>query len=293
MNSTPETYARPRALVMRVGALGDVLLTRRLTFSLSLSGLRTTVFAPARHALLLRADPWIDGVLDSESPKFAEAFEGHWPGEAGAFDAALVISNSAGLAGAAREPAKLVIRIPPAPEESTVSVALQWSEAARELCTPFTGSLPVLPFDPDCAVAKGLVLIHPGSGSPRKNWPKARFMELARRLAQAGHRVVWVLGPAEADQAGEGWGSESLDRPSLEVLAATLGSARLFVGNDSGVSHLAAAVGAPTLAIFGPTDPLVWTPDGTQVRTVFAPNGRLGDLSVEAVEGAAVEIARI
>ena len=83
-----------RALVMRIGALGDVLLTRRLTYSLFLAGLRSTLFAPARHAAILLGDPWIDAVLDSESPERIAPFGGQWPDSLGRFDVALSLSNS-------------------------------------------------------------------------------------------------------------------------------------------------------------------------------------------------------
>ena len=97
--------------MIRIGALGDVLLTRRLAYSLYLSGLRSTLFAPARHATLLLADPWIDGVLDSESPAMAAAFAGSWPESAGRFDASVVISSSHDLIEAARQASTEAIRI--------------------------------------------------------------------------------------------------------------------------------------------------------------------------------------
>jgi ADP-heptose:LPS heptosyltransferase len=60
----------------------------------------------------------------------------------------------------------------------------------------------------------------------------------------------------------------------------------LFIGHDSGVSHLAASWGAPTLALFGPTDPAVWAPVGPRVRVVRAREGRMDSLTVDAVVGA-------
>ena len=54
---------------------------------------------------------------------------------------------------------------------------------------------------------------------------------------------------------------------ALEELAGVLASASLYLGNDSGVTHLAAAVGAPTIAVFGPTDPVIWAPVGPRVIT--------------------------
>jgi ADP-heptose:LPS heptosyltransferase len=73
----------------------------------------------------------------------------------------------------------------------------------------------------------------------------------------------------------------------LRVLGALLARAALYVGNDSGVTHLAAAWGAPTLALFGPTDPAQWAPLGPRVRTLRAPDGRMPSLGVASVLEAA------
>jgi len=76
----------------------------------------------------------------------------------------------------------------------------------------------------------------------------------------------------------------------LRTLAGVLARCSVYVGNDSGVSHLAAAVGAPTVAIFGPTDPRVWGPRGPRVQTVGGPDaGGLDAVTVEDVLGAVHE----
>jgi ADP-heptose:LPS heptosyltransferase len=110
------------------------------------------------------------------------------------------------------------------------------------------------------------VLIHPGSGSPAKNWPMARFREVATRLERDGFPVQWILGPND-NLAVPG---PCLTGVDLANLAGALAGSRLYLGNDSGVSHLAAAVGCPAIVIFGPTDPLVWAPAGERVTVVTA-----------------------
>ncbi len=107
------------------------------------------------------------------------------------------------------------------------------------------------------------ILLMPGSGSRTKNWPAEKFAELGRLLPP--HRpAAIILGPAEAELGGF-----FLERrfPVLQNLelgeaAAVARMARAFVGNDSGMSHLAAAVGTPGVVLFGPTDPLRWRPLG-------------------------------
>jgi len=74
---------------------------------------------------------------------------------------------------------------------------------------------------------------------------------------------------------------------SLPRLAAVLENA-IFIGHDSGISHLAAAVGANCILLFGPTDPNVWAPMNENVRVLRPPSGKLEDLQIETVETALV-----
>jgi len=108
-----------------------------------------------------------------------------------------------------------------------------------------------------------LIAIFPGSGSPAKNWPLDKFVTLARILS-ARSSVLFVLGPAESAM------EQILREHKLPVLrdldlGTVAGIARLaagFVGNDSGVSHLAATADAPGVVIFGPSEPARWRPLG-------------------------------
>ena len=121
-----------------------------------------------------------------------------------------------------------------------------------------------------------LVALAPGSGHPKKNWPAAAYVDLARGLEERYQaQVWWVLGPAEA--AMESASRQTL--PDQEVrllkdlplgwLAAILAEFQLYVGNDSGVTHLAAALGGPAVAaIFGPSDPAVWAPPGDRTTVI-------------------------
>lgn len=96
------------------------------------------------------------------------------------------------------------------------------------------------------------VAIHPFSGSPRKNWPLDRFRELASRLL---YPVRWCSGPEDPQLPGN-----AVQIEDLYQLGCWLRTACCFVGNDSGIGHLAAAVGTPVITIFGPMNPAVWTP---------------------------------
>lgn len=141
------------------------------------------------------------------------------------------------------------------------------------------------------------IVIFPGSGSPGKNWAAEKFAALAVKLAKrseilrcadsalndtrggaglndtgarpngGGGRCVIVLGPAESsmEPVFREAGVPVLKDLDLPTVAAVARLASAFVGNDSGVSHLAAAVGAPGVVIFGPTDPVRWRPRGSQI----------------------------
>ena len=107
--------------------------------------------------------------------------------------------------------------------------------------------------------------------------------------------VTWVLGPAEIDgqrsdasaiqQRAEVTGEHLLIQPALQALAERIAEADLYIGNDAGITHVAAAVGTPTIAIFGPTDPQVWRPLGDHVTVVATPEpGRaIEEVTVEQV----------
>jgi ADP-heptose:LPS heptosyltransferase len=117
-----------------------------------------------------------------------------------------------------------------------------------------------------------LIAVHPGSGSKAKNWPLENYVSLVQSLYQRCRGTVLVVeGPAERNMIDNM--SEVLDGITfialqclpLPLLAAVLSQCSLFIGNDSGITHLAAALGLPTIALFGPTDPYVWGPRGKKV----------------------------
>ncbi len=105
---------------------------------------------------------------------------------------------------------------------------------------------------------RNTVVIHPFSGGARKNWPLSSYLELASRLPC---RVQWTAGPEEELPQANRF-------DNLLDLAQWICGARLYIGNDSGITHLAAATGVPTLALFGPTAPEVWAPRGENVTVL-------------------------
>ncbi len=136
-----------------------------------------------------------------------------------------------------------------------------------------------------------IIAVHPGSGSSKKNWPIERWTELGRSLLEKHPSARLVLISGEADQAqldtlSAAWkGLPVLSARELPLpqLAAIVARCRLFIGHDSGISHLAAAVGTSCLLMFGPTDPAIWAPANPAVAVLEAPDGDLEALTLEAV----------
>jgi ADP-heptose:LPS heptosyltransferase len=114
-----------------------------------------------------------------------------------------------------------------------------------------------------------LLMVAPSSGSTLKNWPEAYFDQVALWWSRhVGGKVILVLGPVEAERGSfERLSSSCLVASGLDLaqLAALIARCAVYVGNDSGVTHLAAAVGARTIAIFGPSNEQRWAPRGARV----------------------------
>jgi len=115
------------------------------------------------------------------------------------------------------------------------------------------------------------IWIHPGSGSLRKNWPFKNFLMLFGMLCKEGLEPAFIMGPAEKERMfPEISGFAVYSPPNLAELADLLVSGGGFIGNDSGVTHLAAFLGLPTASIFGPSDPERWHPQGHSITVIRA-----------------------
>ena len=116
------------------------------------------------------------------------------------------------------------------------------------------------------------VIIQPGSGSPDKCWPW--FEQLSDRIPG----VTMLMGPCEAEYPTR---YPRLEGLTLSAVAEEIRRCRAFIGNDSGITHLAAYWGCPTVALFGPSDPRIWGPIGRRVKVLH--KSRLRDISVDDI----------
>ena len=128
----------------------------------------------------------------------------------------------------------------------------------------------------EAPAADAPVVLHPGSGGEAKCWPLERWLDLAGRLTARGQDALLIFGEAEAHrwtdpQRAEVDAAGGRGLATLETLVEVLLQAHRYVGHDAGPTHLAAQLGVPTVALFGPTDPRVWAPVGVDVR-VIAPD---------------------
>jgi heptosyltransferase-2 len=137
---------------------------------------------------------------------------------------------------------------------------------------------------------KTWVAIHPGSGSSKKNWPIERWEEVIHnvRRTRDDAAIAIISGEADADAVSHlrlafGESLHVFENLPLNVLGTALGRCALFLGHDSGISHLAAAAGASSLLLFGPTDPESWAPRGRHVRVIRGAGGSLQGITPSQV----------
>ncbi len=288
------------SLIYHAGALGDYLTTlpameawRRLH-----GADQVVLLGKGRHAGLAPSGLF-DEVWEAESSRFSPLFSGNLDAASAldarirAFQSALLFcSPSSGLpASLERLGVREIVRQEPFPVERVHVVDYHLSLFPGLLFAPEDHRPRVLPGADVLGVPPGTAALHPGSGNPKKNWPFERFCNLAENLERAGLAVRWVLGPAEEGMKLPS-GAEAWRNARLSDLAAAFAACRLFVGNDSGVTHLAAAAGCPTVALFGATDPGVWAPRGRLVSVVEGAGRTLEALDEETVLSACLDVAR-
>ncbi|MCA1657800.1 MAG: glycosyltransferase family 9 protein [Verrucomicrobiaceae bacterium] len=151
------------------------------------------------------------------------------------------------------------------------------SEADRTFAAKFLGSHSGRP-----------IALHPGSGSETKNWPIENWQKLGDDLLAHDHELIVVSGEADEERVGlleSAWKRKAVTFARtlpLPHLAALLEDT-IFLGHDSGISHIAAAVGARCVVLFGSTDPAIWAPANKNVTVLRAPEGQIRLLEVEAV----------
>ncbi len=260
-----------RILVLRGGALGDFIVTLPALRLLRerWPAAEITLIGNATAAQLGRHAGVIDIVRSQHDARWSALHDkGALPTDLadwlGGFD--LVVNYWPDPDGALarhfpRHPAQRYLTAPALPQ--TGPAAAHYAAPLAGLGIVLTDPQPRLTFP---GSRSAMLALHPGSGSPRKNWPAARWREVCARI-DAPWLIIGGEAEAEVRDTFAPYGECLFGRPLLEV-AERLAGCRGFLGHDSGIAHLAAAVGTPCGLLFGPTDPAIWAPPGPQVRVL-------------------------
>jgi heptosyltransferase III len=291
--------------IIHMGAIGDLVqaLPTLRAIRQRWPGARLTLIGRPERAVLARMAGLADECLDYDTMRAPASSD-------------LVIDF---LSAAPPDSRQTVVAVNPLPPANWTEPAAAWilRQTSARLDLPAVPPAPEIPvpaatMETACGVlakagiSKGFVAIHPGSGSLKKNWPLERFVEIARRLRAMGRQTVWLSGPAERDRGtlgniqamtesttgqGRPWHPPEtvLAELPLDVLAGVLALAGGYLGNDSGITQIAAAVrspdgrSTPTVSLFGPTDARIWAPRGRHVRLVAAESRAMEGIPTEGV----------
>ena len=140
------------------------------------------------------------------------------------------------------------------------------------------------------------MVVHPGAGKPQNVWPGRKYAEAAKILGDRyGLGIVATGGPMDAAALDAFLGACErrpivLPCPSIGFLGALIRRSDLALCNDTGIMHIAGAVGARCVAVFGPTDPRRWKPVNATVVAVRAKDGNIESVEIEEVVAAAVSL---
>ena len=285
-----------RILVLRGGALGDLILTLPL-----LREIRNSYRDAATHLwgicpqARLATPALVDRVERLDAAEFAPLFvTGQMPTivqrRLEAFDLAISLISDPDMTVArnlAAAGVKRVIggscRVRPG-----VHAVYQLAAVLDQLGLTLHDPVPRLPVGPNLN-KRSCLGFHLGSGSAAKNWPIDRWIALTESLDGLFDDFLLVGGEADNELVRQFCSRcrmrrlRSLLNANLSELSRALHECRIFVGHDTGVTHLAAAVGTPTIALFGATDPAVWAPLGEHVRVVQSRDGLMESIGVAEV----------
>ncbi len=165
-----------------------------------------------------------------------------------------------------------VVLIPPFPSKQ-MHVGM-YHYLAVQSHFPIKARDTLVPYFPLELKNRDYALIHPGSGSPAKNYDLWLYQELAEELRRTGYtEIYFVLGPVEDRATERSLAGENVKRlEDLEALAKLQAKASLYIGNDSGASHLAGVLGTATIVLYKITDPKIWGVLGQKVTNLKAQN---------------------
>jgi len=286
-----------RILVIRGGAIGDIIVTLPALGALRRAFPRTTIelLGNPSRAILAQHPHYVDRITDlerwdlyrlfSQSPTLSEALATYLS----TYElilSYLPVPDEIFLTNLRRYCQGEVLTWPPHPPAG-VHITDHLLQPVTCFLRQPCDACPHIYLDPTAQEAaarfwhtaglpeQGVIAFHPGSGGAYKLWPLPGWQHVMAWAAQQGLPGLLISGPAE--QAHNPYLSQAPHFPAwpraqnlpLPNLAALLARCQIVVGHDSGITHLAAAVGTTTLALFGPTDPHVWGPRSRRARVLW------------------------
>jgi len=280
-----------KVLIIRLRSLGDCVLTTPAIVLLKKHrpDLRVAVMVEDRFADVFRGNPDVNAVLPPHpaaaliwNPSLTINFHG------GSRSIWLTVASAARYrAGFGHFRSQQIYnrRIPRAQEilgeERTVHTAEHMASAMFWLGVPQAEIPRARLFAPAIPTAKPYAVIHALASAASKSWPAERFLAVARTLPHL--EPVFIGGPGDDLSPFAEFRTQRND--SLRDTLALIQSASLFVGNDSGPAHIAAAFNIPLVVLFGESDPIIWAPWKANARTLVA-NGPMDRIPVEDVQNA-------
>jgi heptosyltransferase III len=270
-----------RIVVIRLRSLGDCVLTTPALALLKAyrPDLLVAVVVEDRFRAVFEGNPDIDEIL---SPRIGEILR--WRARlalnlhGGTRSMVLTIASGAGIRagfGHHRHSFLYSAKIPRAQEilgeEGPVHTAEHIASAMFWLGVP-SGPIPRAKLAADGRTETGAyAVLHPFASEPAKTWPAGNFLKTAAYLNGNHLEPVFVAGPNDDIAAFRNF--RVLRGAPLEDVKSLMAGAQIFIGNDSGPAHIAAAFGVPVVAIFGPSNPVTWAPWRTEARVLTSPRG--------------------
>jgi ADP-heptose:LPS heptosyltransferase len=281
-----------RAAIVRLRSLGDCVLTTPALDILKRArpDLRLAVMVEDRFRDIFEGNPDVEELLPPRlaslrrwRPALCLNFHG---GPRSAWMTALSGARYRAGFGHFRYPAAYNLRIPRAQKilgvERKVHTAEHMASAMFYLGAAIT-EIPRAKLVAQAVPPASLCVIHPVAAAPEKTWRADGFLAVAEHLKGCGMEPVFI--GAAGDDLSPFHAFRTIAGARLSEIKLLLAGASMFVGNDSGPAHMAAAFGLPSVVVFGPSDPAIWGPWRTASEVVRSPSG-IGGVEIGQVLGA-------
>ncbi len=272
-----------KTLVYHNGALGDFLtILPMLKLFRSIFTDYISLLGNPSYAQLAKAAGLIDEILDINSKSFIPFFLDECnQGTAeltNRFDRFLLFSdhNSQLVRNISKFTSSNILVHPPFPSKENIHIVNYHLSLFQQHLTPGFDIFPEFNIPPDesdkvkpfLSDTREVAILCPGSGSRLKNWSFNNFLSLSEQLKNRDIEIIWIAGPAEHHLRFPE-NDKLLLNQSLLSITYLLKHCSFYIGNDSGITHLAAMTGCRTIALFGSSNPLVWSPVGKSVTTIY------------------------